>query len=145
MSLTLADFKGHWRLTRQIFDDARRETGQFQGGAVFQPDGAGLHYEETGTLHLKGQPPMTATQRYLWRSGSDGGGGSSGGIDVFFADGRAFHSIDLSDVRPDAHHHCAPDDYRVQYDFSQWPNWSSQWHVSGPRKAYEVCNIFARV
>jgi len=144
MFLTLADFQGRWRLSREIFDDAHRAhrahraPGQFAGEAVFQPEAGGLRYVETGTLMLAGQPPMTATQRYLWQPGADA-------IDVFFPDGRAFHRIDLTLTQPEAHHHCAPDDYRVRYDFSQWPNWFSHWHVTGPRKAYELRNSFVHL
>jgi len=142
MTLTLADFKGRWHLSRQIFDDAQRVTGHFKGEAVFLPEGDGLRYVETGTLFMPGQTPMTATQSYLW--GADGGG-NSGVIDVLFADGRAFHSIDLSADRATADHHCAPDDYHVSYDFSRWPDWSSHWRVSGPRKAYELRNSFVHL
>lgn len=138
MFLTLADFEGRWRLTRRIFDDTRQENGRFEGEVLFRPDGAGLRYEETGVLILAGQPPMTARQSYLWRFEAEG-------IDVSFGDGRAFHRIDLSLAQPQAHHHCAPDDYLVCYDFSQWSDWSSHWHVSGPRKAYELRNSFVHL
>ena len=33
--------------------------------------------------------------------------------------------------------------YRVRYDFSDWPDWRTIWHVTGPRKAYEMVSHYA--
>ncbi|MCE8467683.1 DUF6314 family protein, partial [Rhodovulum sulfidophilum] len=52
-------------------------------------------------------------------------------------DGRFFHLI-APGARPEARHDCAPDLYRVRYDFSAWPCWSSFWEVRGPRKNYAM-------
>ena len=41
-------------------------------------------------------------------------------------------------------HPCGADLYRVEYDFSRWPEWSAVWDVSGPRKNYTMESRFRR-
>ena len=137
MTLGLADFTGRWRIDRRIEDRHLNRTGQLHGAAVFTADGDGLHYDETGTLSFPGQPPLEARQTYLWRAGRQG-------VAVCFADGRAFHSFDLSAPQTSASHDCAPDLYLVRYDFSAWPHWSSDWSVTGPRKDYVMATQYQR-
>ena len=79
---------------------------------------------------------MQATRRYLWR---DGGAGT---IDVLFEDGRFFHRFDAEDPAPGASHDCAPDSYRVRYDFRAWPRWQAEWRVTGPRKDYAMVSRY---
>ncbi len=131
---SLQAFTGRWRLSRRITDHRAGGTGLFTGHARFTPDGQGLRYEETGTLELNGAR-FHASRHYLWRA-------QGVGIDVFFDDGRFFHHI--APDHPEATHDCAPDLYRVRYDFATWPEWSSRWEVSGPRKAYLAENQFVR-
>ncbi|MBL3570439.1 hypothetical protein BV509_06950 [Rhodovulum sulfidophilum] len=126
----LEDFEGAWLLTRRIDDRLTGQVLRLTGRAVFAPDDAGLVYDETGRLELPGQAPAVATRRYLWRAGV-------AGIEVFFEDGRFFHALGPGD-RPEARHDCAPDLYRVRYDFAAWPCWSSRWDVHGPRKNYAM-------
>lgn len=52
---------------------------------------------------------------------------------VHFEDGRPFHDFDIA-TNAAATHLCGEDLYEVQYTFAQWPIWSSQWRVRGPRK-----------
>lgn len=129
-------FAGRWRIARQIDDRRAGQMARFDGEVVFMPEGPGLRYEETGVMHLPGQPPMQATRRYDWRPGA-------GGIEVFFDDGRFFHTIGPG-AQPRARHECAPDLYRVAYDFTGWPLWRAVWQVSGPRKDYEMVTRYAR-
>ena len=129
MTLALKDFEGDWQITRRIEDRQSGRIGHLQGRAVFAPDSDGLDYTESGLLEFPGQQPLTATQRYLWRS-------ENNEIAVFFADGRAFHQFDPSQPHPQASHDCPPDWYDVRYEFTDWPNWRATWSVTGPRKDY---------
>lgn len=129
----LADFAGHWVLSRRIKDHRAGSDGQFEGIAVFTRDARGLAYHETGLLTLPGHAPFTAERRYHWRE-------EDGQLIIDFADGRFFHSF--GGAAQCATHWCDPDTYHVTYDFSAWPVWQSAWDVSGPRKAYEMINRY---
>jgi len=133
--MKLADFAGCWRIARQIEDRRAARSGTLQGSATFQPDAQGLIYAEQGTLHFPGQPALSARQSYLWRA-------TGAGIAVFFADGRRFHDISLTGATHSTRHLCPPDTYDVTYDFSGWPDWSSVWTVTGPRKDYRMQTQF---
>ncbi len=134
MAPQLQDFLGHWRLSRQIVP-AEGAPARFAGQAVFTPAGAGLCYHETGLLHLEHGPPMQAGRRYLWHA-------EGGEIVVRFADERPFHRF--CPTAPQASHFCAPDTYRVAYDFAHWPLWLARWQVKGPRKDYEMISRYER-
>lgn len=131
----LADFIGEWRIRRRIEDRLSGQQGRFEGQAWFRPDGAVLRYREEGRLFLASAPPMTAVRDYVWHD-------STGRIAVDYGDGRPFHDFDPA--APAARHFCDPDDYRVSYDFSRWPDWQAEWTVSGPRKDYTMLSRFAR-
>lgn len=134
--MDLFSFTGAWTLARTIEDARAARAGTFTGEARFTPVEGGLAYEEAGTLAFPDAPPMQASRRYLWRAGG------AGGIDVLFDDGRFFHSFDPAAPAPDAEHACAPDTYRVRYDFSRWPLWRAEWRVIGPRKDYSMLSRF---
>ncbi len=138
----LSDFAGTWQLTRRILDRRAGVEGHFAGTASLLRDGAGLAYAETGLLTLGSAPPLTAERRYRWAEEA------GGRIAVAFADGRPFHSF-APDAgtpagTPTATHHCPPDDYRVSYDFTRWPDWTAQWEVQGPRKDYRMESRYRR-
>ncbi len=137
--LTLRDFEGRWRLTRQI-DDARGPDATFTGTAVFSPDsgGRGLELVEQGQLVLQGQGAFQAERRYLWQQ-------DDACVAVFFADGRDFHRFDPQGGQAQAAHWCDPDTYEVQYDFTGWPVWQVQWRVTGPRKDYMMRSVYTRI
>lgn len=136
--MELGAFEGRWRLTRTIQDARAGRPGRFDGVAVFEPGSGGLWYREVGTLTLEGAAPMAASRGYLWR---DGGAGT---VAVLFEDGRFFHRFDPGAERPEAVHDCAPDTYRVRYDFRDWPAWRVDWRVTGPRKDYAMVSRYER-
>ncbi|WP_216641230.1 DUF6314 family protein [Oceaniglobus roseus] len=138
MTLELQDFEGRWSLTRSIDDALTRSVGRLMGTAQLTPMEGGLHYFEDGMLHLPGQRPVPARRAFLWRAGAQG-------IDMLFDDGRPFHSFDPGAGLCEALHDCPPDRYRVTYDFRQWPHWSAQWTVRGPRKSYVMRSSYAPV
>ncbi|WP_127900480.1 DUF6314 family protein [Solirhodobacter olei] len=134
----LRDFAGRWQLTRCILDRRAGAEGRFEGTATLTPGGAGLAYAETGLLTLGTAPPMTAERRYFWAEAP------GGLIAVRFADGRPFHGFDPATGTPAASHWCDPDDYRVAYDLTRWPEWQATWDVTGPRKDYRMESFYRR-
>ena len=127
----LNDFEGTWRLAKQI-DVAGQPPARFEGKAVWSAVEEGLAYRETGKLWIADGAPLEAERGYLWRPG----------LEVFFDDGRFFHTVPPSGGR--AHHHCAPDDYIVDYAFENWPNFTARWTVTGPRKDYVMIARYSR-
>ncbi len=134
--MQLQCFEGHWRIERTIEDVRDHRTGRLTGSARFDPASGGLIYLETGTLKFPGSAAMRASRRYLWR---DGGAGT---IDILFEDGRFFHRFDAEDATPATSHTCAPDLYRVLYDFRAWPRWQAEWRVTGPSKNYSMVTTY---
>ena len=132
--IRLADFEGVWQLTRTIADHVNGQPGELTGHARFTRDDEGLHYREEGLLRIGTLAPVQAMRDYLWRA-------EGGGIAVYFADGKPFHRIDFG--APEDTHLCAPDTYRVGYDFSGWPQWEARWAVTGPRKHYDSLSRYA--
>jgi hypothetical protein len=129
MARVLEDFLGRWDITREIsHGDGTR--AKFTGTALWQPTAEGARQVERGTLVANGQS-FSAERQYLWR-----------GLDVYFEDGRFFHSVPPEGGH--AAHWCDPDQYDVHYDFAHWPNWTARWQVSGPRKDYTMVSRFSR-
>ena len=135
--MRLADFEGCWQLSRQIDDRLLARIGSFEGEARFAPGMGGLIYDETGALRFPGEAPLQAKRRYIWRE-------TDSGIDVTYADGREFHRFEMGRAMSKAHHDCTPDTYLVTYDFTNWPDWSAEWQVSGPRKDYAMTTRYKR-
>ena len=135
--MQLADFAGRWEMRRAIADHRAGCAGRLSGVTAFMADPqGGLVCHEAGWLRLGAGAPMAATRGYLWRAAP------AGGIEVRFVDGRFFHRFDAAETRPEATHDCAPDLYRVRYDFSRWPRWRTQWWVRGPRKDYHMATFY---
>lgn len=137
MPLTLADFAGTWRFRRHVAGPQGQTAARVAGLARFSRDAEGLVCDESGEMSVPGAAPMRAGRRTLWNI-------EPGQIVIRFADGRPFHSFDPAAARPAASHECAPDLYRVAYDFSLWPHWQSIWRVTGPRKDYLMTTDYSR-
>ncbi len=136
MTPTLADFAGSWRLTKDIADLRDRTAGTFTGVAGFTPGPEGLYYREAGTIRFGDGPDLPAERAYRWRV-------AGGRIAVDHADGRPFHDFDPGDAR--ALHLCDPDRYAVVYRFNDWPDWTADWTVTGPRKDYRMLCTYRRL
>jgi len=136
-TLRLSDFEGDWSIRRRIDDRMAGQIGHLEGTTRFVTTKSGLDYFEVGTLRLPGQSPMQAERRYSWREAEDR-------FEVYFDDGRLFHAFDPARLRPSAGHWCDPDSYAVRYDFSAWPIWTTEWHVTGPRKDYVMHTDYTR-
>ncbi|PZX17574.1 hypothetical protein LX81_01299 [Palleronia aestuarii] len=133
----LFDFTGEWRLDRRILDARGGREGQFHGRATFAPVEGGLDYSEAGLLRFSAEAAFEARQAYRWEE-------AGARIAVRFSDGRAFHTFDPDLSAPEAHHDCPPDRYHVRYDLSDWPRWTAEWRVSGPRKEYTLIGRYDR-
>lgn len=131
---SLDAFTGIWVLRRDITDISTKAISRFVGTSEFVWQNDDLLCHEIGTLSLPNAPEMQATRSYIWRPTSDG-------IDVFFDDGRFFHTVTTGSP---AVHDCDPDRYEGAYDFDAWPNWSLAWRVTGPRKNYEMISRYSR-
>jgi hypothetical protein len=129
-----AAFEGEWQVAREIADRTGGPEGRFDGVARFTRAPWGLAYAEAGELRL-GTAAMRATREYRWVFRADG-------VEVFFADGRAFHAFRFDAA--EAEHLCGADLYRVRYDFGRWPVWEAAWDVRGPRKDYAMRSVYAR-
>ncbi len=133
----LSEFRGSWNIYRSIEDRLLDRIGHLKGTADFIPDGPAFVYSEQGELTFAGQPALSTRRDYLWRA--DGAA-----VLVLFADGKPFHRFLLSGSTAEASYWCDPDQYRVLYEFSDWPNWTTTWSVKGPRKDYLSVTRFER-
>ena len=131
-------FEGVWRIERQIDDQASGSLGSFHGHARLWRSLDGLAYHETGELAFAGGSPMLAERKYVWQIQHQNV------IDVFFDDGRYFHSFNPTGSHWQTEHICSPDRYEVSYDFASPTRWQSSWNVSGPRKRYRLTSVFTR-
>ncbi|WP_138444569.1 DUF6314 family protein [Sinomonas susongensis] len=140
-----AYLSGVWTVERTLVDRATGARGTFSGTVTFGPpetagDDGALLQRESGRLRW-GQHEAKATREYVWRPTA-----SPDTMDVFFPDGRFFHTVRLGAVRPgagdggdqgprwQAEHWCAPDDYRVAYTVLGPDELQYEWDVRGPRK-----------
>lgn len=129
---------GEWRIER-VITDLKGPDGAFAGFARFEAGGAdALDYVEEGTLSLP-DTAMKATRRYRWLIPA------ALTAEVYFDDGRFFHSIRVQAGQAQTRHFCAPDTYSVAYAFTGKDRWTQQWRVSGPRKDYISDTVFCRV
>lgn len=135
--LPLSGFQGDWRIQRRIDDRLSGRPGRFEGMARLTPEGDGLRYREEGRLWLGDGPGFPAHRSYLWLRGDTA-------IEVRFEDGRPFHAFRPEGRAPGTDHPCGRDLYRVTYDFTGWPIWSSEWIVTGPAKDYVMTSVHER-
>ncbi|QEW20159.1 hypothetical protein LA6_002353 [Marinibacterium anthonyi] len=127
----LEEFAGTWTVSRRILQDDGPEAG-FEGQAVWTPQDGGLAYVETGLLTIAGQGRFAAERRYFWDAD----------LRVHFDDGRFFHQVPPEGGRTG--HWCDPDQYDVEYDFADWPAFTTTWQVRGPRKSYRMTTGYRR-
>ena len=135
--VSLEALEGRWRLSR-VIRNADGSEATLEGVTVFRREGDGARAGGGGLADASGRgAPLRATRRYLWAAGR------RRGLEVRFEDGRPFHTVPLGVARPEAAHDCAPDVYRVAYDFADWPRWRAVWRVTGPRKDYVMTSDYA--
>ncbi|WP_416405152.1 DUF6314 family protein [Arthrobacter sp. LFS091] len=120
---------GSWHVERTLLDRASGTRGTFTGVVRYteNPDG-GLDYREDGTMHWPTHSGA-AFREYLLKPGT-----SPERMDVFFPDGRAFHTMSFTEQGHEDEHWCDPDDYRVSYSYEGPDSFSFAWDVRGPAK-----------
>ena len=121
---------GRWMVQRDLLDRADGTRGTFTGVVHFVPadhDG-GLALREEGTMRW---PTFTgpATRDYVLKPTA-----RRDTLDVFFPDGRPFHSMSFTPQANLDRHWCDPDTYRVAYNYGDANTFSYSWDVEGPRK-----------
>jgi hypothetical protein len=131
-------FQGVWHVSREIDDSHSAAKGQFTGHARLWQSLDGLAYHEEGVLILGESAPLKAERRYFWQLQTPLR------IDVFFEDGRYFHSFNPNEKQWQAEHICTPDNYVVTYDFVDSSHWRSIWDVRGPKKSYRMVSNYSR-
>ena len=124
----LKDFlEGAWLLTRRLRDRRAGTRGTLEGKAVFEAEGDGLVYRETGVLRLA-DGAFRADRVYRYRFPAPHC------AEVAFDDGSLFHLLDLSSGRCAVEHLCGADIYRGRYTVTGCSEWQVDWQVAGPRK-----------
>ncbi len=132
---------GAWQIRRVLNDKLRGEPGSFEGRAIFAPEqDHTLAYREEGCLELGGFETL-AHQSYLYAFPATH---RAHRAEVRFADGRAFHALDLSNGHWSAEHVCGADLYRGRFRAEGADRWSVLWTVTGPRKDQALESLFTR-
>ncbi|MBC7270192.1 MAG: hypothetical protein H5T76_16045 [Streptomyces sp.] len=135
----MAYLAGRWRVERSVRDLATGDEGRFTGTTDFRHlDGPGLLHHESGTFVWRGVArPAERTLRFL-------PGPAPGTADVRFADGRAFHDLDLTTGRHIADHPCSADLYRGEFTVRDRDHWRTVWRVRGPAKDLVLSTDYTR-
>ena len=130
-------FAGSWSYLR-ILDDRRLGTrGSILGHAGFEAAEAALLYSERGHLSFAGSETIaTRRYRYSFPEGQR--------AEVFFADGRPFHAMDLSRGEDYFTHDCPPDLYQGHCRLLDASSWQLSWRVTGPRKDLRLKTRYRR-
>lgn len=141
-----AYLRGEWSVERALLDRASGARGSFAGTVAFTEadDGAALLQHEEGTVRWGGHEGP-ASREYVWRPGP-----SAQSMDVYFPDGRFFHTVRLSGSGTSdrdgwrAQHWCDPDDYRVTYTAVGPHELRYEWDVTGPAKDLLLTTVLRR-
>lgn len=128
---------GDWRLERRIRDRLAGREGRFAGQARFAPSGTGLGWREDGMLEI-GDWRGPAFREY--RLEPEG----PARMRVCFADGRAFHDLDLGAGAASFRHPCGADRYLGRARATGPDAWWLAWSVRGPRKALLLVTRYTR-
>lgn len=97
----------------------------------------GLSYRESGHLAFADyRGPAERVYRFRFPG--------PGRAQVFFADGRFFHALDLSGGADNVEHRCGDDLYRGRYALEDAQRWTLRWRVTGPRKDLLLATRYLR-
>lgn len=139
----LAWFAGCWQFDRQITEGSA--VHQVTGTAEFTDTAAkiagslySLDFLESGELRLaESEEAMPVERRLTHHAAADG-------IDVRFADGGHYLTLDLSGGDSTANHPCKADDYLITVTIDDQDNWTELWQVTGPTKDYSAVTRYRR-
>jgi hypothetical protein len=125
--------EGDWSIERAI--NGRADA--FTGTARFtREDATRTRWEETGHLVLDAYSGPASRTLWIVHDGD--------AYNVYFADGRPFHALDLGADRCDAEHLCGADLYRGSYVIESDDVLRVVWHVDGPRKRDVIESVYRR-
>jgi hypothetical protein len=139
-----------------VRDLASGAEGRFRGVTVFAPPPAPDEGPASGGPASEEPAPQGLTQRedgdFVWQGVSRPAGRTlrllpgarPGTADVRFADGRAFHPLDLSAGRFTATHPCAADLYEGEFTVFDADRWRMVWRVRGPVKDLVLTTDYVR-
>jgi hypothetical protein len=128
---------GDWRLVRRLVSMEPRRSGTAEGQANFRLSDAGLDYREVVDVRFAGHCGR-ATREHRYRLVEQGC------AEVFFADGRLFHRLDLRRGRWQVEHVCGEDVYRGSFRVLGPGLWVVRWRVLGPRKNLRIASVYER-
>lgn len=131
---------GRWTVQRDLLDRAAGTRGTFSGVVHFVPmDDGGLALREQGTMRW---PSFTgpASREYLLKSTA-----RPDALDVFFLDGRPFHTMSFTPAANLDQHWCDPDTYHVAYTYGDANRFSYSWDVKGPKKDLLLTSHLVRI
>ncbi|MGW6131585.1 DUF6314 family protein [Cellulomonas sp. NPDC055163] len=157
---TVAYLLGTWDVERELVDRRAEVVGTFRGTAVFQEltgaDASGGP-RAGASEGLPGDAPGRALVEHAERGelawgGVTGPAGrtlhvvarSDGSARVTFADGRAFHDLDLRTGRWSALHPCVADAYAGTFTVVSPEEWHVRWDVAGPAKDQTLTTTYRR-
>ena len=120
-------FAGSWAYLRLLHDRRRESSGSILGCCVFAAAGRELFYHESGSLDFAGaRGTAQRSYRYSFPEAYR--------AEVFFADGRSFHGMDLAAGEGCFNHSCPPDLYVGSGRLISAEIWQLNWRVTGPKK-----------
>lgn len=135
---TLAYLLGGWSVDRVLVEPVSGHRGTFTGEAEFSPEqgGAAAAYHEHGRLRWPtyGGP---ASRRLRYELTGDGV------LAVCFADGRPFHTVELSGGEAAYEHPCGDDLYVGTLAVVDKDEWRQVWRVAG-EQPLEIRTRFRR-
>ncbi|MGH3732031.1 MAG: DUF6314 family protein [Acidimicrobiales bacterium] len=131
---------GAWNVERSIDDTFSGDAGTFHGTATFvrEDDDSRVRFDETGFVHFGEYSGRASRHLYLTR-------GSGSSINVRFADGHHFITLELHEGFSRDHHQCQDDGYDVTTVVLSDDLIEERWRVRGPKKDYEAVTLMTRL
>lgn len=127
---------GTWTVDRVVRDARGGRGGAFTGVAEFVREGERIAWRERGHLTLDAYDGPASRELTLVRG--------DGGWEVRFADGRAFHPLDLTGGRWTCEHACGRDLYAGEFEVLGPDELEVRWRVHGPAKDQEIVSRYRR-
>lgn len=130
--------RGQWYLSRTIQDKRQEKTALMTGIAIFDSLSGRqdcLWYMERGNLTWDSYSGESY-QNYLYSFRDNFI------ADLFFPDGRFFHTLDLSQSKTTITHFCEKDRYEGHYTLYNMNHLEVEWVVNGVRKNYSSKTVF---
>lgn len=136
-------FAGNWTFERELTEGAASH--RVDGIATFTetdrhiPESLySLDFRESGELRLDGSEQSLPVERRLVHHAT------AAGIDVRFAHGGRYVTLDLAGGSCVAEHPCNADTYLITVSLDDPDTWTEHWQVTGPTKDYTATTRYRR-